>query len=61
MIDVITYPPNQPCILILSRSFSGVIGDWRNHFSAESNAAFDDYMRKAMQGCELKFDFGDEE
>ena len=35
----------------------GVIGDWKNHFSAEQSARFDAEYTKRMSGAGLVFDF----
>ena len=35
----------------------GVIGDWKNHFSAEQSARFDAEYTKRMSGTGLVFDF----
>ncbi|XP_066288952.1 sulfotransferase 1B1-like [Branchiostoma lanceolatum] len=35
----------------------GVIGDWKNHFSAEESAKFDQRYRERMTGSGLEFEF----
>lgn len=37
----------------------GVVGDWRNHFSAEQNERFDALYLEKMSGTGLRFDFGE--
>ena len=37
----------------------GVIGDWKNHFSAEQSAKIDELVSQYFSGTDLKFDFGD--
>ena len=37
----------------------GIIGDWRNQFSAEQNELFDKVYLQQMSGTNLQFDFGD--
>ena len=36
----------------------GVVGDWRNHFTAAQNAQFDVLFAEKMVGSDLRFDFG---
>ncbi|XP_078614172.1 sulfotransferase 6B1-like [Branchiostoma floridae x Branchiostoma japonicum] len=36
---------------------NGMVGDWRNHFSAEESAMFDQKYRERMAGTGLVFDF----
>ncbi|XP_078681021.1 sulfotransferase 1C2-like isoform X2 [Branchiostoma floridae x Branchiostoma belcheri] len=35
----------------------GVVGDWKNHFSAKESDKFDQKYRKRMEGSGLEFDF----
>ncbi|CAH1244935.1 SULT2B1 [Branchiostoma lanceolatum] len=35
----------------------GVVGDWKNHFSAEESAKFDQRYRERMAGSGLEFEF----
>ncbi|XP_019641558.1 PREDICTED: bile salt sulfotransferase-like isoform X2 [Branchiostoma belcheri] len=35
----------------------GVVGDWKNHFSAEESDKFDEKYRKRMEGSGLEFEF----
>lgn len=35
----------------------GKVGDWRNHFSPDMSRKMDDYIEKALQGSDLKFDY----
>ena len=35
----------------------GIVGDWRNHFTAEQNAAFDALYAERMKGSGLDFEF----
>lgn len=35
----------------------GEVGDWKNHFSAEENAAFDEHYQKKMEDCPLPIRF----
>eukprot|EP00058_Branchiostoma_floridae_P018005 XP_002603494.1 hypothetical protein BRAFLDRAFT_220182 [Branchiostoma floridae] len=35
----------------------GMVGDWKNHFSAEESARFDQKYRERMAGTGLEFDF----
>ncbi|CAH1244934.1 SULT2A1 [Branchiostoma lanceolatum] len=35
----------------------GVVGDWKNHFSAEESAKFDQKYRERMAGSGLEFEF----
>ena len=37
----------------------GIIGDWRNQFSAEQNQRFDQLYTQKMSGSNLQFNFGD--
>jgi hypothetical protein len=37
----------------------GVVGDWRNHFTAAQNEAFDALFVEKMAGSDLRFDFGE--
>ena len=37
----------------------GIVGDWRNHFTAEQNERFDALYREKMAGTGLQFDFGE--
>jgi Sulfotransferase domain len=37
----------------------GVVGDWRNHFTAAQNEAFDALFAEQMAGSDLRFDFGE--
>jgi hypothetical protein len=37
----------------------GIVGDWRNHFSAEQNERFDALYLEKMSGTALQFDFGE--
>eukprot|EP00058_Branchiostoma_floridae_P007966 XP_002593454.1 hypothetical protein BRAFLDRAFT_70766 [Branchiostoma floridae] len=36
---------------------NGMVGDWKNHFSAEESARFDQKYRERMAGTGLEFDF----
>ncbi|XP_035693064.1 bile salt sulfotransferase-like isoform X1 [Branchiostoma floridae] len=36
---------------------NGMVGDWKNHFSAEESARFDQKYRQRMAGTGLEFDF----
>ncbi|XP_035692517.1 amine sulfotransferase-like [Branchiostoma floridae] len=36
---------------------NGAVGDWKNHFSAEESARFDQKYRERMAGTGLEFDF----
>ena len=36
----------------------GVVGDWRNHFTAAQNEQFDAQFVEKMAGSDLRFDFG---
>jgi hypothetical protein len=36
----------------------GVVGDWRNHFTAAQNEQFDVLFAEKMAGSDLRFDFG---
>ncbi|XP_035658755.1 sulfotransferase family cytosolic 1B member 1-like [Branchiostoma floridae] len=35
----------------------GIVGDWKNHFSAEESARFDQKYRERMAGTGLEFEF----
>ena len=35
----------------------GMVGDWKNHFSAEESARFDQKYRERMAGTGLEFEF----
>ncbi|XP_019642396.1 PREDICTED: sulfotransferase family cytosolic 2B member 1-like [Branchiostoma belcheri] len=35
----------------------GIVGDWKNHFSAEESEKFDEKYRKRMEGSGLEFEF----
>ena len=37
----------------------GIIGDWKNHFTAEQSAMFDAVYKEKMKDSGLEFDFGD--
>lgn len=37
----------------------GVVGDWRNHFTAEQNEQFDALFAQHMAGLDMRFDFGE--
>lgn len=37
----------------------GIVGDWKNHFTAEQSAEFDALFEEKMKGTGLKFEFGD--
>ncbi|CAH1268853.1 Hypp4007 [Branchiostoma lanceolatum] len=34
-----------------------IVGDWKNHFSAEESAKFEQKYRKRMAGSGLEFEF----
>lgn len=35
----------------------GIVGDWKNHFTAEQSALFDAVYQKKMKGTGLNFEF----
>lgn len=37
----------------------GIVGDWRNHFTAGQNEQFDTLFAEKMAGFDLRFDFGE--
>ena len=36
----------------------GVVGDWKNHFTAEQSEQFQQMYKEKMVGCGLEFKFG---
>ena len=45
----------QEISLFQSISFSGQIGDWKNHFTAEQNSRFDQWIKDKTKDTDLKF------
>ncbi len=37
--------------------FIGEVGDWKNHFSAEEDAAFEEHYHKIMANCPIPIQF----
>ena len=37
----------------------GQVGDWRQHFTPELEERFEEWETKWLNGCSLKFDYGD--
>ena len=33
----------------------GKTGDWKNHFNPELNSRLDEWMKKSLEGSDLKF------
>lgn len=50
----------QKCFLekVYTKLFSGVVGDWQNHFTISQTNEFDEYYKMRMKHYpELKFDY----
>jgi len=37
--------------------FTGEVGDWKNHFNAEEDAAFEEHYCKLMADCPIPIRF----